>query len=390
MKTAIISFFHTESSLCLAKYLAKQGIEVDYYTLVTFIHDRGARAGFEYKNVRKKIGCKYITREESPEIYQYTNGLSVNYYVIRIFWLSRLAYFFNKMIIKIAMQQVIRKKYDVINIVGQNDYLVNIHNELKKEKIIHTIHEVGSHYDGVSTSLLIDTLIKDATPIIFHSKSTANRFERIKNSGRCRTAVIPFGKFETCLLYVRDINLNIKLNNSNAPTFLFFGLIRAYKGLDILYDAVKRLYSYKEKFNLVIAGAGYDQTLDSFKLLPNCVVINKFLSNDEMMNLIKMCNVVILPYRTASQTGIIPTCFLYKKPVIATKVGAFLESVKDGYNGLLVEKEDSIALSEAIKRCIENNDFVKHLSAGASTYGRGDDYDWDIIAKKTLKIYQQL
>ena len=154
-RIAIISFYHTESSICLAKYLAKQGIEVDYYTLVTFIHDRGTRAGFEYKNVRKKIGCKYITREESPEIYQYTNGLSVNYYVIRIFWLSRLAYFFNMMIIKIAMQQVIRKKYDVINIVGQNDYLVNIHNELKKEKIIHTIHEVGSHYDGVSTSLLI-------------------------------------------------------------------------------------------------------------------------------------------------------------------------------------------------------------------------------------------
>lgn len=94
------------------------------------------------------------------------------------------------------------------------------------------------------------------------------------------------------------------------PILLFYGYILPYKGLDVLAKSVMLLKSDWDKFNIVIAGNGEDLTLPFFKSLPNGYVINHYLSNDEMMSLIRLSSAILLPY--------IPTCALYGKPFIAT------------------------------------------------------------------------
>jgi len=384
-RIAIISFYHTESSLCLAKYLAEQGVEVDYFAIAVYIHDCGWQSGFEYPRASRRLGLHRLTAQEVPELYEYSKGLPVQYHLIRLFWHSEIARCINHFIWQRVFSYIRKQHYEAIDIVGQKPWIKIIHDGLSGENLVHTLHEVGSHQDGIATNSLMETLIKDKTPLVFHSQSTADRFLNIPGSECNRIAVIPFGKFETSLLYERAVEINHGMDLTK-PTFLFYGIIKPYKGLDILAKSMKLLSKDHDKFNLIVAGDGMDSNIPYFESLNNCYVLNRFLSNEEMMELNKICSAVVLPYHTASQTGIIPTCFLYGKPVIATSVGAFVESVRNGYNGLLVEKDNPQAFAEAMKRCYEGPSLLTTLSHGAKNYGNGDAFDWRIIAQQTLRF----
>lgn len=385
MKIAIISFFHPESSLCLAKHLAAEGLEVDYYTITDIVHDQGVMSGLEYKSAPKRPGIYRLKDIDIPEIMSWAGELPVRWHLIRIWWFSNKSRVFNLPIWWWSLRHIKKQNYDAINIIGQHPWVRIIHEALKRENITHSLHEVGSHQNSVPTNNLINRIISDKSKVIFHSCTTAERFLQLPNSGNCRNTIIPFGKFETSLLYERDVTIEHNLDLSK-PTFLFYGFIKPYKGLDLLAAAMRSLSPIHDKFNLIIAGGGQDGNLPYFQTLNNCLVINRYLSNEEMMKLNRLCSAVVLPYHTASQTGIIPTCFLYAKPVIATAVGAFTENVAQMQNGILVEPENPVAFAEAMQECIDNESLLKKLSVGAANYGNGDEYDWKIIAKRTKEF----
>lgn len=382
-KVAIISFFHYETSLCLAKYIAKQGIEVDYYAIVDLLRDEGCVPGFEYGKAKKRLGLHLLTEQETPEIYAYTKGIDVKYYLLRVISYSNRLKFFSYLTLKLVINKIKHIHYDAINVVGQHKWVEFIHDQLRNENIIHTLHEVGSHQDNIASTPLIDKLIYDKSKVILLSKSTAERFNSIAGSRSCQMCVIPFGKMETLLLYDKDVKVNLTLE-MNKPTFLFYGFLHPYKGLDLLAKAMSELKNEYDKFNLIVAGAGSDSNLPFFRTLPNCNVINHFLSNEEMIKLNKISSAILLPYKTASQSGIVTNTFLYGKPIIGTKVGALVETIKDGQNGLLVEREDHKSFASAMERIINDKNLYNHLCKGAINFGNGDDYDWNKIAKKTI------
>lgn len=386
-KIAIISFFHYETSLCLAKYLAKQGVCVDYYAVVDFLRDKGCVSGLEYYRVKNRVGIHLMTKESVPEIYEYTKGLNVRFYLLRIFSFSPKANIINFFILRLCMRIVLGKRYDAINVIGQNPLVEFIHNFLKSENIIHTFHEVGSHQEGITITPLLKKIIEDESNVILQSKSSYARFLDIPDAKKCRIAIIPFGRMETLLLYDdKNVDLNLTID-VRKPTFLFYGLLRPYKGLDLLVKVMDLLKNDYCKFNLVIAGAGYDENLRFFKAFPNCSVINRFLTNGEMMKLNRMAFAVLLPYKSASQSGIVVNTFLYGKPIIGTRVGALSEVIKDGENGLLVRKDDPVAFAAAMKKLLQDASLYEKLCVGVRSFGVGDDFDWNKISKQTLDFF---
>lgn len=382
-KIAIISFFHYETSLCLAKYMAMQGIKVDYYAVVDYLRDNGRVSGFEYPKASKHIGLHLLTADEVPEIYTYTEGLNVKYHLLRILSYSKKLQFFSLLTIRSIMGKIRQRRYDAINIVGQHPWVECIHEQLKNENITHTLHEVGSHQNDTTITPLINKLISDKAKVIFPSKSTANRFMSIIGSEKCHTAIIPFGKMETLLLYNKDVKIPLTID-TNKPTFLFYGFLKPYKGLDLLAKAMGELKDYYDKFNLIIAGGGSDSNLPFFQSLPNCDVINRYLSNEEMMKLNKLAKAVLLPYKSASQSGIVTNTFLYDKPIIGTKVGALLETIADKRNGLLVEREDYKGFASAMKLVLNDKELYTRLCQGARDFGHSDNYDWNKISSMTI------
>lgn len=383
-RIAIIAFSFTESTLCLAKYLAKHQISVDYFLIVhNQILEQGSIQGFEFKPQKAWV-LNHLFKDDMPEMSAYFKDCPVNIYM-QGFNSSRRYMSLHRLTLGYLYMHIKRMHYDAIDIVGHTPEIVQCHNHLWKENITHTIHEVGSHLQGKTENPLLDKIIEHGSKCIFHSNATQNRFLEIKDSDRCETEVIPFGRFETNALFVNDVESPIKIQNS-YPTFLFFGKITKYKGLSLLKEAFSLLTIKTSHFNLIIAGGGNDATLPFFNQQQNCHVLNRFLSTDEMMSLIKQSDVIVLPYLSASQTGIISTCTLYNKPVIATKVGAFPEMIKDNENGLLVEPNNPVEFCNAMYRCVADSSFIQNLSNGASEYGVNDKFDWNSIADNTIKF----
>lgn len=385
-KIAIICYFHEEPNLCLAKALGKAGYKVDFYLVDDVLRSKGYQAGIEYKNAMRIPGLIKLDPKVAPEIVNYYKGLPVRLFLFRLISFSPKLLFINRLIIKYCVSAIKRQKYDVINIVGQNPWLIYFYNELHGENIVDTIHEVGSHQDGVQSTSFIDFIIKKRIRLIFPSESTRQRFMTIRGSDNCKTTVIPLGIYTANLLYKRNINLHLNIE-AGKIIFLFYGYLKPYKGLDMLKEAFLGVKKTTDNFYLIIAGAGSDPNIDFFKSQTNCMVMNRFLTDGEMMQLNDIADVVLLPYKSASQSGIVPVSFMFGNPVIATNVGAMPEYIKNGENGIIVPKNDAIAFSYAMLKLLNDEPLLEHLRQGAKEFGHGDRFDWKNIAKETLKFY---
>lgn len=383
----ILTFSHSEASLCLAKSLALLGYKVDFYFVTDVIKRRGYVAGFDYRRAPKKCGLVQLMEEHIPELQSWISNVDLNVFLFAVPLLRKQTDFLVKYYFRYLGHKLAKKNYDAYNIIGQNNLLIEIHKALKGKNVIQSFHEVGNHMNGMFYTPLIKYVISHQIKTILYSRATYQRFiEHIKSSNHSLVANIPFGKFETLLLYRKNVKIKIPLKKASV-TFLFVGYIVPYKGLDILCSSMKRLQDIQEKYNLIIAGAGIVPELNELSKYPNVYIINRYLDNDEMLSLIDSASCVVMPYKSASQSGIIPTVFMMGKPIIATNVGAIGESVIDMKNGLLVPPNNPDEFADKMRKVIEDKSLLEKISKGSLTYGHDDEFDWKRISIKTSNFY---
>lgn len=382
MKIAIISCYHIESSLCLAKYIAKQGCEVDYYYVDEFVHIIST-PGIQIHNNRRSLGLSEFHENEIPEIIDYTNGLPIRFFRMGFFSFYPFMFWLNKIQINSSIRKIVKQQYDAIDIVGQSPQVSILHDKLKSQNLSHTIHEIGSHYDNVNKDSLINKIIEDGSKLILHSESLRARVVGQIEANKVKT--IPFGKFETMLLYKNGSPLQLNIDTTYV-TFLYYGYMLPYKGLDILKCADEILRKRGIKYNLIVAGYGNDPTIPYFHNTVNCYLLNRYLTSNEIIELHKLSDVVCMPYKSASQSGIIPTSFMLGCPVIGTNVGAISAVISDGRNGIIVEPNNPESFAEAMMEIIMSPDYLNNLKEGACKFGCGDNYDWKHIAYETLNF----
>ena len=175
---------------------------------------------------------------------------------------------------------------------------------------------------------------------------------------------------------------------NNCKYILFFGYLHPYKGLDTLLASIK-LISQNDNVGIkfVIAGSGYCKELNEFMNQKQCIVINRHISNYELVGLVKNAEFVVCPYKSASQSGIIMTSFLFGRPIIASNVGAFSEVITDGVNGILVEPNSPVHLEIAISRLLGNHEILKKMQFEAKCFTKNTSYNWINIASKTKEVY---
>lgn len=134
-------------------------------------------------------------------------------------------------------------------------------------------------------------------------------------------------------------------------TLLFFGFIRDYKGLDLLIEAMDHL---DESYQLLIAGEcygsfeKYEQLIAGRKHPENIICQNRYISDDEVTEFFSAADVCILPYRSATQSGIIAICYNFELPVIATNVGGLAESIVSPNVGLMTEQISAEAIARSV------------------------------------------
>lgn len=125
---------------------------------------------------------------------------------------------------------------------------------------------------------------------------------------------------------------------------LFFGLIREYKGLDILINALTLVQSNTD-YKLIIAGEFYENENKYSKLIEECkledkvIIRNEYISNEEVPRYFCASDLVVLPYRRATQSGVVPIAIHFDRPVIVTNVGGLSKTIRDHQIGLIAEPE---------------------------------------------------
>ncbi len=136
-------------------------------------------------------------------------------------------------------------------------------------------------------------------------------------------------------------------------TLLFFGLIREYKGLDILIEAFSKL---DDSYQLLIAGETYG-SFERYQALidasPNrgrIHLFNRFIEDSEVNRYFSASDLCVLPYRTATQSGISSISYHFDLPMVTTSVGGLKEMIGDSGTGIVTEEISADAIAEAIGR----------------------------------------
>ena len=170
--------------------------------------------------------------------------------------------------------------------------------------------------------------------------------------------------------------------------FLFFGRIEEYKGIDVLLDAYQKLENYyPQKTSLTIAGRGdiakYQNKINKFE---SVYVLNRMILDSEISSLYAGNNIVtVLPYKDATQSGVIPTAQIFNSLIIASDVGAIREQLDDGKLGILIKPNDVEALYLAMKMVVSNIYDSEYKDMKDKGYVFVKKLKWNLLGKKLLE-----
>ncbi|MEZ5017922.1 MAG: glycosyltransferase [Flavipsychrobacter sp.] len=185
----------------------------------------------------------------------------------------------------------------------------------------------------------------------------------------------PVAKEEAC----KKINLN-----ADKKYILFFGFIRKYKGLDILLEAMNDERIKTARIELIVAGEYYSDKelytdiIDKHQL-SNVHMLTEFIPNSDVRYYFSAADLVVQPYRTATQSGITQIAYHFEKPMVVTNVGGLPEIVPDGKVGF-VTAIDPTAIADAI---------LKFYTEGIPNMEQNlieekKKYSWEMFVKKLL------
>ena len=172
-----------------------------------------------------------------------------------------------------------------------------------------------------------------------------------------------------------------ELNIATKKVLLFFGLIRKYKGLDILINAMEKINTELDDYTLLIVGECYENKAKYTDLIKNAGITDNvqchysFVPDNEVGKYFSASDVVVLPYKSASQSGIVQIAYNFDTPVIVSNVGGLPEIVAEGKTGYCVEPSSN-AFAKAIK-AFYDKDNINELNSNISDYK--SQFSWDGI-----------
>ena len=176
-----------------------------------------------------------------------------------------------------------------------------------------------------------------------------------------------------------------RYQSDDTVRFICPGRLLAYKGLDLLRDAWKLLHARHSEARLSIVGEGDVETLaPGLSSLDGVSVQTRWLPEDQMANMISSADAVVLPYREASQSGIIAAAHGLGVPVVATPVGALPDQIRNGVDGIIARAVNPEALADALAIICDRSKRAALTSGAQESSVRLND--WDSIAGNFLSI----
>lgn len=268
----------------------------------------------------------------------------------------------------------------------------------RSAKTVLTIHDPELH-SGEDSALhrLLDSVNRRHVDgyVLLNETQRGGFVQRLRLDQR-RVAVVPLGALndplEACVALSELPGLEAVAPHSGRYA-LFAGRIRHYKGLETLLDA-RRLLSPDREIPLVIAGAGAmsdeERSLLAEPGVRPSVLIDRWLTDVEFVSLVAAARFVILPYRSATQSGIIPLASSFGVPAVASAAGGIGEQVVDRETGLLFPPGDARALSLRLEAAFDMDDRDYARMSDRCRRRAEVEWAWSPLAARLVAFFEEI
>ncbi len=260
---------------------------------------------------------------------------------------------------------------------------------MKTTTNIAILHNVIPHEKRPFDTQLSKYFVNRHHGFITLSEAVKDDLQRLKPGAPC--VVLPHPLYDH---FGAKIDKQLAIEQLGLPTnkklLLYFGYIRDYKGLDLLIEAMSKL---SDDHHLILAGecygdfSKYTKQIEELGVADKITIINRYIPDTEVTQLFSAADVCVLPYKTATQSGVTAIALHFEIPLIVTNVGGLKELVFHEKTGLLVEQPTTGLIVEQIHNFYNNHqqtDFAGNIRQ------LKDSLSWDTFSKKLVEFSSAL
>ncbi|MBC8267100.1 MAG: glycosyltransferase [Flavobacteriales bacterium] len=261
----------------------------------------------------------------------------------------------------------------------------------KHTKVIVIIDNLIPHEKRFGDYLLNYYFVKSVDAFLAMSESVYNDLDKFDAHKKKVLGVHPlydnFGKSKPKLEAIENLGLD-----KNCKYMLFFGIIRKYKGLDILLEAFADNRLRNQHLKLIVAGEFYEDDkpyydlIEKHNLADSVVLATKFIPDDEVVDYFCAADIIVQPYKHATQSGVTQIAYHFEKPMLVTNVGGLNEIVPHNKVGYVCEpnaKEVANYLVEFFSKSKEDQ-FICGVKLEKSKYS------WDKMIENIKSLHRQI
>jgi glycosyltransferase involved in cell wall biosynthesis len=253
-----------------------------------------------------------------------------------------------------------------------------------------TLHNVLRRGDRRRSALLTRRLARAMDAVVVHTEDGAHRLREQLGGEGDRVRVIPHGAFDYLTRLPEEHPLPPELAAVEGPVILNFGMVRPYKGVDVLLEAFRQV----EGAELWIVGMPLGTPLEPLRELaemaPGTVrFVPRYVTDPEIPAFFRRADLVVLPYRQVDQSGVLYCALAFGKPLVLSEVGGFAEVAERHSAARLVPPGDPAALAAALRELMGDSEERARLGSAAAAAAAGP-YSWEAIARTTAALYREL
>ncbi len=220
-----------------------------------------------------------------------------------------------------------------------------------KAKTLYICHNIIPHEKKIGDTILTRIALKFIDRFIVKSGTVKDDLLLLKPEAVYR--LTPHPVYDIFPKPVSKDAAKKNLHISENYVILFFGYIREYKGLKYLIDAMPAILS-RMKVKLLVCGEFYEgreniyQKIEDYKIKDSVIIYDHFIPNQDVNIYFCASDIVVLPYVSATQSGIVQIAYHYEKPVIVTNTGGLPEVVIHEKTGFVIPVKDSNAIADTV------------------------------------------
>ncbi|MFI3214126.1 MAG: glycosyltransferase family 4 protein [Eubacteriales bacterium] len=260
---------------------------------------------------------------------------------------------------------------------------------IKRKNTLYVCHNVLPHKRFIMDRFLTKMTLKKGKTYITQSKQDAKDLcEIIKNPVFKTTPHPTYNIFKIQGLSKEESRKILGIGN-DEKILLFFGFVREYKGLKHLIAAMPRIVKGLENVKLLIVGDfGEDRELYMDMIIDkgveeNIIIVEGYIPDKEVEKYFVSCDLVVLPYESATQSGIVQIAYGFEKPVVVTNVGGLPDVVTDGITGYVVENKNPDSIARGVIKYFKEN---KQQEFSANVKNEEYKYSWDRMIEVIEKL----